>query len=99
MPKFCELAGKITNCTDDCKRCLEEELDVREIKVGDKVRYIAEDSKEDKESGYYPPKGTIGVVVKVEDDAVPYLIKWPKETTKHDGRWYASRDEIELVCN
>ena len=25
MSKFCELAGKITNCTDDCKRCLEEE--------------------------------------------------------------------------
>ena len=25
MSKFCELAGKITNCTDDCKICLEEE--------------------------------------------------------------------------
>ena len=25
MSKFCELAGKVTNCTDDCKRCLEEE--------------------------------------------------------------------------
>lgn len=29
----------------------------QKIKVGDKVRYIAEDSKEDKESGFYPPRG------------------------------------------
>ena len=97
MPKFCEFAGKITNCTDDCKRCLEEELDVREIEVGDKVRYIDENAEEAEELGYYPPKGTIGVVVKVEDDAVPYLIEWPKGTTKRDGCWYVSRGEIELV--
>ena len=25
MSKFCELAGKVTNGTDDCKICLEEE--------------------------------------------------------------------------
>ena len=97
MPKFCELAGKITNCTDDCKRCLEEELDMREIKVGDKVRYIAEDSKEDKESGFYPPKGTIGEVVLIEDDATPYRIRWPKGTTKWNGCWYVERENIELV--
>ena len=97
MTKFCELAGKVTNCTDDCKRCLEEETNDREIKIGDKVRYITEDSIEDKESGYCPPKGTIGVVVKIEDDAVPYLIKWPEGTTKDDGCWYVGREDIELV--
>ena len=97
MSKFCELAGKVTNCTDDCKRCLEEELDVREIKVGDKVRYIAEGSKEDKESGFYPPKGTIGEVVLIDDDAFPYLIKWPEGTVKGDGFWYVDREYIELV--
>ena len=96
MSKFCELAGKVTNCTDDCKRCLEEELNMREIKVGDKVRYIAEDSKEDKESGFYPPKGTIGEVVLI-DDAFPYLIRWPEGTTKSDGCWYVCRKDIELV--
>ena len=25
MAQYCELAGRATNCTDDCKRCLEEE--------------------------------------------------------------------------
>ena len=97
MSKFCELAGKVTNCTDDCKRCLEEELNMREIKVGDKVRYIAEDSKEDKESGFYPPKGTIGEVVLTDDDAFPYLIKWPEGTTRGNGCWYVERENVELV--
>ena len=97
MAKFCEIAKKVTNCTDNCKNCLEEEVKTRDIKVGDKVRYIIEDSIEDKESGFYPPKGTIGVVIGIEDDTVPYLIKWPEGTTKDDGCWYVGREDIELV--
>ena len=97
MAQYCKLAGRVTNCTDNCGICLKEEAKTREIKVGDKVRYIAEDSKEDKESGFYPPKGTIGVVIKIEDDAVPYLIKWPEGTVKGDGFWYVGREDIELV--
>lgn len=97
MAQYCKLASRVTNCTDNCRIYLKEEEKTREIKVGDRVRYIAEDSQEDKESGYYPPKGTIGVVVGIEDDAVPYLIKWPKGTTKGDGCWYVGREDIELV--
>ena len=97
MSKFCELAGRVTNCTDDCKRCLEEETKTREIEIGDNVRYITENSIENKESGYYPPKGTIGVVIRIEDDAAPYLIRWPEGTTKGDGCWYVCRKDIELV--
>ena len=97
MSKFCELAGKVTNCTDDCKRCLEEERNDREIEVGDNVRYITENTDEIKETGYYPPKGTIGVVIRIEDDAAPYLIRWPEGTTKDDGCWYVCRKDIELV--
>ena len=97
MSKFCELAGKVTNCTDDCKRCLEEETNDREIEVGDNVRYITEDPDEIKETGYYPPKGTIGVVIRIEDDAAPYLIRWPEGTTKDDGCWYVCQKDIELV--
>lgn len=26
MSKFCQIANKITNCTDNCKSCLEEEM-------------------------------------------------------------------------
>ena len=57
MTQYCKLTGRVTNCTDNCRIYLEEETKTREIKVGDKVRYIAEDSKEDKESEFYPPKG------------------------------------------
>lgn len=99
MSKFCGLAGKVTNCTDDCKKCLEEEFDIREIEVGDKVRYITEDTEESKESGYYPPKGTVGMVIGIEDlDCLAqYLIQWPEGTTKWNGRWYVEKENIELV--
>ena len=97
MTKYCELAKTTTNCTENCKACLEEEAKTREIKVGDRVRYIAEDDVSAKELGYYPPKGTIGVVVRIEDGAVPYLIRWPEGTTKDDGCWYVGRKDIELV--
>ena len=99
MAKFCEISGKVTNCTENCKVCLEEETNNREIEVGDKVRYIAEDTDEAKESGFYPPKGTIGVVIGIDpaDDIAPYHIKWPEGTTKDDGCWYVGREDIELV--
>lgn len=97
MAQFCKIAGKVTNCTDDCKRCLEEETNDREIKIGDKVRYITEDSIEDKESGYYPPKGTIGIVIGIKGDIAPYLIRWPDGTTKGNGFWHTDRESIELV--
>ena len=99
MAKFCEISGKVTNCTENCRICLEEEAKTREIKVGDKVRYIAEDSKEDKESGFYPPKGTIGVAIGIKNiyRVAPYLIQWPKGTTKLSGCWYVRREDIEVV--
>lgn len=98
MAQFCELAGKVTNCTDNCKVCLEEEKP-REIEVGDKVRYITEDTDDIKELGYYPPKGTVGTVIGIDSifDAAPYHIKWPEGTTKWNGCWYVSRGDIELV--
>lgn len=97
MAKYCEIAGKVTNCTENCKACLKEETSDREIEIGDKVRYIAEDSIESKESGFYPPKGTIGVVIGIEKDAVPYHIRWPEGATEGDGCWYVGREDIELV--
>lgn len=99
MAQYCKLAGRVTKCTDNCGICLKEEAKTREIKVGDKVRYIAEDSKEDKESGYYPPKGTIGVVIGIEDldYLAPYHIQWPEGTTKWSGCWYVEKENIELV--
>lgn len=97
MAKFCKLAGKVTNCTDNCKVCLEEETKTRDIKVGDKVRYIFEDSKEDKETGFYPPKGTVGTVLWVGNDSDQCYIRWPEGTTKGGVCRYTEKETVELV--
>lgn len=97
MAKYCEIAGKITNCTENCRECLKEEARSREIEVGDKVRYITEDTEKYKATGFYPPKGTIGTVIGIEDDRASYFIRWPKGTTKSDGCWYAGEDDVELI--
>lgn len=31
MAQYCEICGKVTNCTDDCRECLEEENNAEEI--------------------------------------------------------------------
>ena len=99
MAQFCDITGQVTNCTDNCRECLEEETKTRDIEVGDKVRYITEDIDEVKKSGFFPPKGTIGTVIGIEDlDCVaPYHIRWPEGTTKTDGCWFVNRKDIELV--
>lgn len=99
MAQYCELAKTVTNCTDDCRACLEEEAKTRKIRVGDKVRCIRENTDVNKKLGVYPPKGTIGTVARVEDGFFLYYVRWPKGTTIHDGCWYVGRNEIELVCN
>lgn len=98
MAQYCEIARKVTNCTDNCRECLEEER-IRDIEVGDRVRYIAEDPEDIKKSGFFPPKGTVGVVIGIEefDYSAPYYIRWPEGTTKTDGCWYVRREDIELV--
>ena len=102
MSKFCELARKVTNCTDNCKVCLEEERRDNKVennfKVGDIVRYLKDTSNYDEsEKIYYPPKGTIGIVIGIKGDIAPYLIRWPDGTTKGNGFWYTDRESIELV--
>lgn len=51
MAQYCELAGKVTNCTDNCKICLEEERRDNKVennfKVGDIVRYLKDTSNYD----------------------------------------------------
>lgn len=97
MAQYCEIAGKVTNCTENCRNCLEEEVKTRDIKIGDKVRYIAEGSIENKESGFYPPKGTIGTVIWAGSDSIVCQVKWPEGTTKWNGRWYVEKKSVELV--
>ena len=89
-------AGKMLECGNWPKN---EETKDREIEVGDKVRYITDDPDEIKETGYYPPKGTIGTVIGIDSifSVAPYHIKWPEGTTKWNGCWYVERKDIELI--
>ena len=99
MAQYCEIAKATTNCTNNYYECLRGETKIRGIEIGDKVRYVTEDPDEIKETGYYPPKGTIGIVIGIEalDCTAPYHIKWPEGTTKWNGCWYVERKDIELV--
>lgn len=95
MAQYCEIAGKVTNCTDNCKVCLEEEK-ICDIEVGDKVRYIIDAATTKGFPEFYPPKGTVGTVIGIEDNPF-YLIRWPEGTTQGDGCWYAKKEDIELI--
>lgn len=66
-------------------------------KVGDLVRYIHEDSAEDKATGYYPPIGTIGRVVMKGENESGLVIKWPEGTTAGGG--YVRETDVEGVVN
>ena len=34
MAQYCEICGQVTKCTDDCKKCLEEEAKKEEENNG-----------------------------------------------------------------
>lgn len=64
--------------------------------IGDKVRYLG--SKEDKEfPQYYPPIGTIGTIVEVDDDGT-LLVDWGNVgTVEQPYTWWVNHKRIELV--
>ena len=47
MAQYCEIAGQVTNCTDNCKICLEEETKTREIEIGGKVLNLSIEEEKD----------------------------------------------------
>lgn len=64
------------------------------MKIGVGVRYIAINSEEDKETGYYPPVGTCGTVVDIDD--VGIRVKWDSGT-KGEGIWWCGFKDVEAV--
>lgn len=102
MAQYCEIAKTTTNCTDDCKKCLKEERKENKMeknfKVGDIVRYLKDTSSYDEaDKIYYPPIGTIGKIVSIEEDDI--RVQWPEGTTLDEGRWYVGPEDLELVEN
>ena len=102
MAKFCDLAGKATNCTENCKVCLEEEKGKNKIekdfKIGDVVRYLKDTSNYDEaDKIYYPPIGTIGKIVSIEEDDI--RVQWPEGVTLDEGCWYVGPEDLEPIEN
>ena len=63
------------------------------IAIGDRVRYISIDSEDDKATGFYPPVGTCGIVVDVDEGGL--MVKWGNGTK--DGEWWCCFDDVEVV--
>lgn len=60
------------------------------------VKYIRLDTKDDKETGYYPPVGTFGVVEDAADSAIH--VRWD-EGTKNDQLWWCDLADVEIIYN
>lgn len=97
MAQYCEIAKTVTNCTDNCRTCLEEETKTRKIEVGDKVRYIIDAATTKECPEFYPPKGTVGTVLWVGYESGQCYIQWPEGTTEGSGRWHTEIKSVELV--
>ena len=63
------------------------------MKLGTRVKYIRIDTEDDKETGYYPPVGTFGTVVGIDNTGV--RVKWDSGTK--DGCWWCSFEDVENV--
>ena len=59
------------------------------------VKYTRIDTTDDKESGFYPPVGTLGVVEDIEGTEIH--VQWDKGTK--DGLWWCNLDDVEVVYN
>jgi hypothetical protein len=64
-----------------------------DIFVGSIVKYTREDNEEDKATGCYPPIGTPGTVISVDDDT--YVVRWNYGT--REGEWYCEHTDVERV--
>lgn len=64
------------------------------IKVGSRVRYARIDTEEDIETGFYPPTGTCGTVVRACLNDIE--VKWDKGTKGNSVWWCKTADVIEV---
>jgi hypothetical protein len=72
------------------------------LKVGDRVRYLLDDSNDPIKVKYYPPKGTLGTITEIKyykqddfpDDLI--MVKWDCGT-ENEGMWWCWAGDVELV--
>lgn len=66
---------------------------MNDIGVGSRVMYVREDNEEDKATGFYPPKGTLGTIMEIYKDS--YVVQWDYGTK--EGLWHCEYTDVERV--
>ena len=64
------------------------------LKIGSRVRYIHEDTPYEKETGHYPPIGTLGTITDIS--SICYEVKWDKGTSGY-GIWWCHHTDVEPI--
>ena len=58
-----------------------------------KVRFNTDDH--DIFPAWYPPKGTVGTVVEMNDNGI--WVDWPKGSTDEPGPWFCRLEDVDIV--
>lgn len=66
----------------------------KELKIGKRVRYIHEDTERSKATGFFPPIGTHGTVIDMDENGLE--VKWDSGTMG-DGEWWCDFEDVEEV--
>lgn len=66
------------------------------IKVGSRVRYNRIDNESDIATGYYPPIGTCGTVVKIGVNPIDIEVEWDSGTKDNGVWWCETTDVVEV---
>lgn len=64
------------------------------MEVGQRVRYICEDTESAKATGFFPPIGTHGTVMEIDEDGL--RVQWDSGT-RGDGDWWCDFEDVEKV--
>lgn len=62
--------------------------------VGKCVKFI-DDVSHKASPDYFPVVGTLGVVLKVENDEI--FVQWPHNTTSDDDMWWCFKTNVEIM--
>lgn len=65
------------------------------IKIGSRVMYTHNNRKIERETGYYPPPGTLGTIIDSQEYRSLYRVHWDKGTSSPHIWWCKKHYVIE----
>lgn len=70
----------------------------REIRVGDRVKYLGGLDYDKGDHKFYPPVGTVGIVKEISEiNGFEADVQWPMGTTSGNGMWWCGMSALEVV--